>query len=95
MREKNKITFRYILKNIRKAEKVNEWFFFFKQMDYRVELNDGSVFIVRIGDLPCFDGGLLADILNTHRSPIVEWSDFPPFFRGPSRRLAEYLYYHY
>lgn len=93
-KEENLASFRYVRKNIRKAELVNRWTFMYEHSDYRVELNSGSVIIVRVEDLPCFNGGLLASILDVHREPIVEWSDFPPFFRGSSRRLAKYLYYH-
>jgi len=87
--------FRYIRKNIRKAKLVDRWVFLYEHSDYRVELNSGSVVIVRIENLPCFTGGLLASILDTDREKIVEWNEFSPFFRRPSRRLAEKLYYHY
>ena len=94
-KQENLASFRYVRKNIRKAELVDRWVFVYEHSDYRVELNSGSVVIVRVEDLPCFGGGLFASILNTSREKIVEWNDFPPFFRGSSRRLAEKLYYHY
>ena len=95
-RQKENLTsFRYVRKNIRKAELLDRYMFVYEHSDYRVELNSGSVVIVRVEDLPCFNGGLLASILYTNREPIVEWNNFPPFFRGGSRLLAQKLYYHY
>ena len=90
-KKENLSSFRYVPKNIRKVELVNRWVFMYEHSDYRVELYSGSVVIVRVEDLPCFNGGLLASILDTDREPIVEWNEFPPFFRGASRRLAQQL----
>jgi hypothetical protein len=94
-KQENLASFRYVRRNIRKAELIDEYHLGWKHYKYRVELNSGSVVVVIVEDLPCFNGGLLASIRDTSGEPIVEWIDFPVFFRGGSRLLAQKLYFRY
>ena len=93
--KENLTSFRYIRKNMKEAKRIQHFMFGYEHVDYHVLMNSGSIVYIRVENIECFGGGLFASIMDEGQNMIVEWSQFNPFFRGPSRRLARKLYYHY